>query len=259
MEQDMKYFSGICSDVGIRKKVNQDAAMICQADTRMGNVMLAVVCDGMGGLEKGELASSTVINGMAEWFEETFSHILYHDFTTNAIKDSWMHVIMTMNEQIQEYGKQHGIQLGTTMAALLLVQDSYYICNIGDSRIYYLKNQVDQVTRDQSYVQQEVDMGRMTEEEALHSDKRNLLLQCIGAGDQVEPDFYFGEYQNNSAFLLCSDGFWHELELREIWEALQPDFLVDQADIEEKVQKLIDLAKDRQERDNITAVLVCAK
>lgn len=254
----MKYITGMCSDIGIRKKVNQDAAMVCQAETAKGNVLFAVVCDGMGGLEKGELASSTVIAGLSEWFEKDFSNLLYHNFTSEAIKNSLSDVLLELNHKIGRYGEIQGINLGTTMTALLLINDAYYICNIGDSRIYYLNNQIKQITRDQSYIQQEIDMGRMTEEEALYSNQRNVLLQCIGVGDSLMPDFYIGEYKEPSAFLLCSDGFRHMITSQEMLEKLCLEQLKNEKDIEEKLKELVELIKYRKEEDNITAVLVYA-
>lgn len=198
----MEYITGICTDVGISKKVNQDAAMIRQAETKKGNVVLGVVCDGMGGLEKGEIASSTVITGMSEWFEKVFPDLLYHNFTFEAIKKSWLNLLLQLNNRISIYGDHHGIKLGTTITVLLLIEDAYYICNVGDSRVYCLNSQIQQMTRDQSYIQQEMDMGRMTEQEALHSDKRNMLLQCIGVGESLTPDFYTGEYKEDLLFFF---------------------------------------------------------
>lgn len=254
----MRYLSGVYSDIGISKKVNQDAAMIRKAETKMGNVLFAVVCDGMGGLEKGELASSTVISGMSDWFGQVLPDLLYHNFTSEAIKNSWMNVISELNGIICNYGEEKGIYLGTTLTALLLLEDAYYICNVGDSRTYYLNHQIRQMTQDQSFVQQEMDMGRMTEEEALLSEQRNVLLQCIGVGHSVAPDFYIGEYKDSSAFLLCSDGFRHVISSQEIWENLRPDMLNGEKDIEEKIKELVELVKSRQEEDNITAVLIHA-
>lgn len=255
----MKYLSTICSDIGISKNVNQDAAIILQAETEKGNVLMAVVCDGMGGLSKGELASSTVIAGIQEWFEHVFPDLLYHNFTFGAVKNSWMEVVIELNERIRKYGEHFGINLGTTLTALLLVGDAYYICNIGDSRVYYLNDGVRQMTRDQSLVQQEIDMGRMTEEEAAQSNKRSILLQCIGVGETVAPDFYSGEYAAGSAFLLCSDGFRHVITNEEIWNCLQPAYLENENGMEEKVTYLIDVIKNRGEEDNITAALISVK
>lgn len=255
----MEYISAICSDIGNVKKVNQDASLVLKAETEVGDVLFAVVCDGMGGLEKGELASTTVILGMQEWFESIFPNLLYYNFTYDALKNSWLNAILELNGIIRMYGEQTHISLGTTLTALLLVNDAYYICNIGDSRIYYLKDGVSQLTRDQSFIQQEIDMGRMTEEEALYSKQRSVLLQCIGVSDSVTPDFYCGEYMENSAFVLCSDGFRHEISNEEMWNCLNPGFLDGEKQIEGNLRYLIDLVKSRGEQDNITATLVSVK
>lgn len=252
----MEFISGIYSDIGNVKEVNQDAALVRQAETEKGKVLFAVVCDGMGGLQKGELASATVIVKMSEWFENVLPHLLYHDFTPAVIRESWTQLLVQLDNQISAYGSAQGIQLGTTITALLLVNDAYYICNVGDSRIYYLDEEIRQVTRDQSYVQREIDMGRMTEEEALFSDQRSVLLQCIGVGSGVVPDFYVGEYVPSTAFLLCSDGFRHVISSQEMLNELHPQDLGDESDIVGKLKKLTDVAKLRREDDNITAVLI---
>lgn len=252
----MRFVSGICSDAGNVKKVNQDAALVRQAETDYGRVLLAVVCDGMGGLQKGELASSAVIRRMSDWFEESLPFLLYDGLTPASLKDSWTSLLDRINDEISVFGDNQGIHLGTTITALLLVKDAYYICNVGDSRIYQLTEEIRQLTRDQSYVQQEMDMGRMTKEEALRSSKRNVLLQCIGVGERVMPDYYIGEFAPSSAFLLCSDGFRHMLSGEEILNELYPKDLAGEDDIEMKLRKLIDVVKNRREDDNITAVLV---
>ena len=254
----MEYVSSICSDIGIRKKMNQDAALVCQARTEKGNILFAVVCDGMGGLEKGELASSTVVDWMSDWFQNRFPHILYHNFGGESLKNSWIREIAELNKMIYAYGKRQNIRLGTTLTMLLLVEDNYYICNVGDSRIYYLENQIQLLTHDQSYVQWEVDMGRMTRQEALKSKRKNILLQCIGAGIAVEPDFYKGTYGSNTSFVLCSDGFWNGTAKEEMWSMLRPDKLKGQKDMEKKIQKLVEVVKDRKEEDNITVTLIHA-
>lgn len=255
----MEYLSTICSDIGICKKVNQDAALVLEASTEKGNVLFAVVCDGMGGLQKGELASATVVTEMGEWFENVFPGLLYQNFTFQAIKESWLNVILELNDRIRTHGEQLHINLGTTLTALLLVDDAYYICNVGDSRIYYLKDGVHQLTRDQSYVQQEIDMGRMTQEEAVRSNQRNVLLQCIGVGESVVPDFYSGDYANCSAFVLCSDGFRHVISDEEMWNCFNPNILGDETHMEQNIRYLIDVVKNRGEEDNITATLISVK
>jgi serine/threonine protein phosphatase PrpC len=255
----MEYVASICSDVGIKKKVNQDAVLVKQAHTDMGEIAFAVVCDGMGGLAQGEVASATVITEMSEWFEKTFPGILYNDFTPDAIRNSWEQEVTSLNQRISEYGRSQGIHLGTTMVAVLLVEDAYYICNVGDSRAYYMHEHLQQMTHDQSYIQREMDMGRMTPEEAKVSNQRNMLLQCIGASEKVFPDFYVGEYQKNSVFILCSDGFRHVITEEEIADAFAPNKLNDKKTIDHNARNLVEVVKTRKEDDNITVVVMHAR
>lgn len=255
----MEYISEIYSDIGIVKKVNQDAALVRRAETDYGTVLFAVICDGMGGLQKGELASSTAVSEMSDWFEQTVPELVYGGAAPTAIKQSFTKVCRSLNDRIRRYGESKGIQLGTTMAALLLIKDAYYICNIGDSRIYYLNKQIRQMTRDQSYIQQEMDMGRMTEAEARRSAQRNVLLQCIGVSETVTPDFYIGEFSPDCAFLLCTDGFVHVQSAEEMLKCLKPDLLGDEADIRERLRNLTETVKSRKEEDNITSVLISVK
>lgn len=254
----MRYVSSICSDIGIRRKINQDAALVCQAKTEKDTILFAVVCDGMGGLEKGELASSTVISRMSDWFQNVFPSILQHEWNSETLKKSWIREIAELNKMIYTFGKKRNIRLGTTLTMLLLAEDTYYICNVGDSRIYYLRNTIQLITRDQSYVQREVDMGRMTKQEALRSNQRNILLQCIGAGVTVMPDFYKGKYKSDASFVLCSDGFWNAITEEEIWNMLRPDELDQQKDMDEKIEQLVETVKHRKEEDNITVTLIHA-
>ena len=96
----------------------------------------------------------------------------------------------------------------------------------------------------------------MTEETAAHDSRRNVLLQCVGASDEVYPDMFFGDVQTNAVYMLCSDGFRHEISSDEIFEKLQPGVLFDEYAMHNNAQFLIDLNKQRQERDNISVALV---
>ena len=253
----MEFISSIHTDIGIRKKVNQDAAVVKHVKSDKGDILFAMVCDGMGGLEQGEIASSSIICRLTDWFENKFPMILYNDFSYTKLKDNLREEINNLNIIIKNHGNRMHIQLGTTLTMLLIVDDHYYLCNIGDSRIYYLKDDIVQLTHDQSYVQNEVDMGRMSEEEAANSPKKNILLQCIGVGEVV-PDFYVGRYEEKSAFLLCSDGFRHVLSNEEIFNALKPNELTDQQDIRQRLKNLTETVTQRKEEDNITSILVYA-
>ena len=257
----MKYMSAAHTDVGIRKKTNQDSLLIEEANTDYGKVILAVICDGMGGLAKGELASATLIQNISQWFRLEFPQILYQhhinqeDFQ-NCLCQGLDRLIQDTNMQIGNYGYDNHTSLGTTVTLLLLIEGKYYIANVGDSRIYLITNQLHQLTKDQTYIQRELDLGHMTLEEAQNDPQRNVLLQCVGASDTVIPDFFTGDYETEQMFLLCSDGFRHVLTPDELYQNLNVYILKTEDAMQESLQYLTEWNKSRMERDNITSALI---
>ena len=151
---------------------------------------------------------------------------------------------------------ENGVSMGTTCVALLVVNDTYYIMNVGDSRIYLISDNIYQLTKDQTYVQREMDAGRMTYEQSLTDPQRNVLLQCIGASPVVEPDFFMGEVHINQTYMLCCDGFRHVISPNEFFQYLNPTVATDPGIMQKNLEYLTEMNKDRKETDNITAVLV---
>ena len=189
----MDFLIAAHTDVGIRKKTNQDSVLIKVADTDCGKVCFAAVCDGMGGLRKGELASATLIRDFSDWFDSEFPEILYEGLDTIVLRKSWERVVSICAKELERYSSDNQVRMGTTAAVLLLAQHRYFILNIGDSRVYELTDRVWQMTKDQTFIQREMDMGRMTPEEARKDSRRNVLLQCVGASDFINPEFLTGQ------------------------------------------------------------------
>ncbi|MFR6171098.1 MAG: PP2C family protein-serine/threonine phosphatase [Blautia sp.] len=254
----MNYLTAVHTDVGIRKRTNQDSVLIETAATDYGQVLLSVVCDGMGGLAKGEVASAILIKAFSNWFHREFPEILYKGMEANTLRSSWTNLILEQNQKINEYGLNCNVSLGTTVAALLLIDNIYYIINVGDSRVYYLKDGITQMTVDQTFVQREMDLGRMTLEEAKNHPKRNVLLQCVGASSVIEPDFYVGEFEKDSVFMMCSDGFRHVIYSEEFYERLKPELMVTEEKMKENAVYFTELNKSRREDDNISVALIRA-
>lgn len=252
----MNFLTAHHTDVGTRKKTNQDSMLVMQAETGAGQVLLASVCDGMGGLAKGEVASSGVIRSFSQWFETELPRILALEDPRDRIFSSWEKIAFACNTRIGYYGRQNGVSMGTTLVAMLFVKNRYYIINIGDSRAYCISDRVYQLTKDQTFIQREMDMGRMTYEEAMNSPQRNVLLQCVGASDYIEPDFFEGEFYPNQTFMLCSDGFRHLISEAELFDQLNPNALVSEDVMHDKEVFLVELNKSRRELDNITVALV---
>lgn len=244
------------TDIGIKKSTNQDSVLMKVAQTDYGNVILCAVCDGMGGLAKGELASATMVKMLSKWFEEEFPEMLYQGLSIEDLKRSWTNLIYQGNDKISSYSHALRTNMGTTMVVLLIVNNVYYIANVGDSRVYQLREELLQLTIDQTVVQREIARGKMTLEEAMNDPRRNVLLQCIGSSQVIEPDFYTGTVNSGTMFLLCSDGFRHVISEEEIYEYLTPFRVFNEQAMKESLVYLIDLNKYRMETDNISAALV---
>lgn len=258
----MEFLSVLHTDVGIKKKTNQDSVLIKEADTDYGKVMLAVICDGMGGLAKGEVASSALIRALSDWFENEFPDFLYNRRTADGIsrlelENALNLLVIDVNQRIAEYAKQFHAACGTTAAVLLMAEGRYYIMNIGDSRVYKISTyEFTQITKDQTFVQMEMDHGRMTPEEARVHPQRNVLLQCVGASEVIIPDFSNGTYQAGEIFMICSDGFRHLITEDEFRQLLDPVKTNSEKDLKDAAIYCTELNKSRQERDNISVVLI---
>ena len=119
-----------------------------------------------------------------------------------------------------------------------------------------IKEQLKQITTDQTFIAREIALGHMTEEEAMMDSRRNVLLQCIGASNEVFPEMFFGPVQKDAAYMLCSDGFRHEITPEEIYGYMNPSVLFDEKSMNDNTVSLIELNKQRMETDNISAVLI---
>jgi serine/threonine protein phosphatase PrpC len=253
--EKMQYIAGYCTETGTVKKINQDSLCVLQAKTEAGQCILAVVCDGMGGLSKGELASATVVRRFTDWFQNELPEMLED---IEEIKQSLSRLIEEQNRKILEYGHREGIQLGTTASALLIVPDGrYIIVHVGDTRVYEIGNEILQLTEDQTFVNREVKRGNMSKEQAARDKKRNVLLQCIGVADGVEPELVAGITKPGNAYLLCSDGFRHELSDKEIFDNIVRMQMKETGAIAKMLSGLVHLNEERGEKDNISAILIC--
>ncbi len=256
----MDFFVSYHTDTGLRKHTNQDTIAIKMLDTPKGRAVLAAVCDGMGGLSAGELASKEVIQAFCHWFDTSFASIAAEgSFEPDHIIGEWNRLVKEENGRLAGYGLQRGASLGTTLSAILIYQEHYLIVHVGDSRIYEMTlSGLCQITEDQSLVAREVAEGRLTPEEALRDPRRSILLQCVGASASVEPAFYQGTVVPETSFLICSDGLCHELGADELYEQAGPLACKDPAVMRQKSVYLTELVKKRKEQDNISLILLKA-
>lgn len=250
----MHYTATADTDVGIKKQTNQDSILIKHGQCEKGEILLAVICDGMGGLKKGEVASATVVKKFSEWFDSELPFEL-KNLDMNIIADKWSLLLKDLNLKIAEYGQQDGIRLGTTFTGVLFIDDQYLAVHVGDTRLYQLDSGLKQLTTDHTFVAREIRRGNLTVEQAKKDKRRNMLLQCVGASERIEPEILTGTVQQG-AYMLCSDGFRHEISESEIYESLNPVNLINKEAMHNNVKYLIEQVKKRNEKDNISVVLV---
>lgn len=244
------------TDVGIKKKINQDSLLYQHAVIFDKEVLMAIVCDGMGGLSKGELASASLIRAFLKWFHEELPNEL-KNFDMQIIKDAWVLKLKEWNLKLNSYGKTNGITLGTTFSGMLFVDDQMLAVHIGDSRIYFINHTLQQLTKDHTFVEREVERGTMTLADAKKDRRRNILLQCIGASGKIEPQVVQAPL-SHGIYMLCSDGLRHELSDAEIMDGLQPSQLKNKTVMKQASLRLINLVKSRGEKDNISMILIKA-
>ena len=250
----MHYMVVADTDVGIVKDTNQDSILVKQARYKEKEIVMAIICDGMGGLSKGELASATVIRALAQWFDNELPKEI-DSLNMDVIGGKWSLLLKNLNNKIIQYGQRTDVSLGTTFTGMLFCDDQYLICHVGDTRAYYIGQALQQLTTDQTFIAREIAKGTMTVEQAKTDKRRNLLLQCIGASDKVEPQIIKGRIAEG-VYMLCSDGFRHEITSEEIYTHFKPSKLKNKESMHANARTLIDENKKRQEKDNISVVLI---
>lgn len=227
------------SDVGCVRAHNEDTCFSQGGD----EISLGVVCDGMGGANAGEVASRMALDAFIQVIQEG-----------NAPpKELMRQALDRANRTVFCYGWEHPdcCGMGTTLvAALLLGQDSY-ILNVGDSRAYSIRAQeIHQITRDHSLVEELLRAGQITPEQAKNHPRKNIITRALGTDHHVAGDLYLHKVVPGEFLLLCSDGLSNELQDSEL------QALVLGGPPEEGCQRLIDAALARGARDNVTAVLI---
>lgn len=252
----MNYIISARTDVGLTKDTNQDSLSVKVINTSQGRMAFAILCDGMGGLEKGEVASATVVHAFHNWVMAELPHLCLGQLQDAVLRQQWEKIIHDQNESIKAYGARQGVRLGTTIVVMLLTDQRYYIMNVGDSRAYEIADTLTQLTADQTFVAREVSLGNMTLEQAQKDPRRSVLLQCVGASDSVFPDFFCGETKENAIYMLCSDGFRHEITEQELLEGFYPSRMLNEEELNKAADQLIALNKQRQESDNISVALI---
>ncbi|MHB9155977.1 MAG: Stp1/IreP family PP2C-type Ser/Thr phosphatase [Endomicrobiales bacterium] len=249
------------SDVGKVRKNNEDSFAV---DEKNG---LFVVCDGMGGHNAGEVASrmacDLIIKNMRQTLElkqETDRTQVMFGQNNPRLSDPANRLVSSVrlaNQVIYEashtYSEKSG--MGTTVVALLVMENSYVVAWVGDSRVYLVRHkQLQQLTTDHSLVQEQVSKGLMTSEQAENSEFKNILTRALGSAENVEADAVEIPAFDNDYLLLCSDGLTRMVPENKILEAIEGA-----RNTQEAGERLVTLAVEAGGRDNVTVIVVNRK
>lgn len=248
-------WSAAHTDVGIKKNINQDAVILKVANSNCGKIVFAAICDGMGGLQRGEEASEMLCREYEKWFRSEVPSLLKNGLSLTAFRHSLERVTFRADEEMKQYARAQSVQMGTTATLLLIIEDKFYVFHVGDTRIYQItSNNMEQLTMDHTFVQQQVQLGLMSAQQAQMSARKNVLLQCVGASPVLKPDAFEGNIFGPTSFLLCSDGFRHKVDQRELFEQLNPRVLQSEEMLQIRLQMMTEWNKERGETDNISAI-----
>jgi protein phosphatase len=232
------------TDVGRIRKGNEDS-LHASANAYRG---LFIVADGMGGHAAGEVASEMAVDIVSHDLSDLndLDASEAHERVAEALRDANRAVFERTRTERDKLG------MGSTVSALLLSETKYVVGHVGDSRIYLVRDgQLYQLTKDHSLVQEQVDAGLITPDQARRHPQSNVITRCIGMADEIEPDVFDGEARVGDSFLLASDGLTGMVEDRRIQQ-----LLLSRAKPERIVDALIQEANINGGNDNITAVVV---
>lgn len=235
------------TDVGQKRANNQDYVGLFKNAV---GATLAIVADGMGGHQGGDVASEMAVSHIGYAFEKTAA-------TDIAVAAKWlMYELRKENDLILARGQQFSdlTGMGTTIVAVLILDKRFVVANIGDSRAYlYRHAHLVQITEDHSLVNELVRIGELTPEEAENFPRKNVITRSLGVAPDVDADVNIYDMQHNDMVLLCSDGLTKMVSDAEIAAVLAgPN------ELGVKAQKLIQKANDAGAPDNVTTLLINA-
>lgn len=231
------------TDIGRRRKLNQD--FIYFSETPVGNLPnVFIVADGMGGHNAGELASrytvETIVEEITSSFEKNPVIIL-----GKAIEKANANTRRKASEDRALMG------MGTTVVIATCIGRYLEVANVGDSRLYLVNDDIEQITVDHSLVEEMIRMGGIDRESARNHPDKNIITRAIGARDTVEADFFNLELQNGDTILLCSDGLTNMVKDEDIQKILKNG-----GSLKERAEALVQAANNNGGKDNISVIII---
>ncbi len=240
----MRIFS--TTDVGLKRSTNQDSFYAGEFDN---GVAFAVVCDGMGGANAGNVASEKAASIISDYIVKSYSFKM----NAGAIETMLRAAVVSANSEIYNLSKTNDeyVGMGTTVVAALCVENLVHIVHVGDSRAYLIgKDEITQLTVDHSVVQSMVESGEIDQEEAKNHPNKNIITRAVGAREDILCDYTMAIKPDNFVLVICTDGLSNFVDDKKILETVQ------NTDKNICAEELVKLANNGGGNDNITVVLI---
>jgi len=249
------FYVGQNTDIGKHREQNQDSIYTFQSfmESNKGREPFGIfiVADGMGGYQKGDIASEIAAKTAAAYLTETlFLPTLSLDtqVAIPPLNEAMVNAVIAANKAVVKEVPE----AGTTLTMAVIIGQQAYFAHVGDSRAYmFRKGELNQITQDHSLVARLVELGQATAEEALTHPQRNVLYRAVGQTDTLEVDTYIHNLPDDGYLMMCSDGLWGMVRDDEITRILSTATSPDDA-----IAKLVSTANANGGDDNISVLLI---
>jgi len=245
------------TDKGKFKEENQDNLLIKYGETTLGHCVLLAVADGVGGLRGGEIASRSVIEKLNDWWNIILRSIAFENDKTvkYIINESLGAAINNINFEIFEKGNSGGYKMGTTLSLLFIFNNWYCIKHVGDSRVYKLSGNMQQLTEDDNLLNRYIISGIKSEPLMGYEALANTITKCIGVKPDIELLELSGELEEDDSFMLCTDGLYKHVSFNEIHKCIYKCHK-GAVKSQEVLQRIVLRARNRGESDDISSIVL---
>ncbi len=231
------------TDIGRVRTANQDYVYASTDPVGMlPNLFL--VADGMGGHKAGDYASRYISEHLVEHLKQAGNSEIIP-----LLREGIEKVNKMLYQESRDKAELNG--MGTTLVAAVIEDSTMYVANVGDSRLYQIRNKLKQITRDHSYVEELVSLGQMERGSRDYREKKNIITRAVGTEEKLDIDFFEVSLEPGDYILMCSDGLSNMLE-----DAEMEEIICSELELGEKAEKLITVANDNGGKDNIGVVLI---
>ena len=234
------------TDIGLSRRSNQDSYATGELP---GGVAWAVVCDGMGGANGGNVASAAAVKVISEHISSSYRA----GMSSNSVRNMLESAITAANVSVYEMSQQSDdlAGMGTTVVAAVITDGVAHIAHAGDSRAYLFSTEkIEQITRDHSYVQRLIEDGRLTAEQAKTYPHRNIITRALGVDERITVDYNEVTLSVDDAIMMCTDGLSGMVEPEQLLEVFKSYSFYEYPD------QLVQLANKAGGSDNITVVIL---